>query len=55
MSSRVCIDHAQGATEYGIAIVLVATGAAVAATALTTQLRPIWALALAVFQHAGGA
>ena len=55
MSSRVCIDHAQGATEYGIAILVVATGAAVAATAVTSQLGPIWALALAVLQHVYGA
>lgn len=55
MTSRVCIDRAQGATEYGMTIMVVATGAAVAATAITTHLRPIWTLALAVLQHVGGA
>ena len=55
MTNRVCIDQAQGATEYGVAIMVVATGAAVGATTVISQLGPIWTLALAVLQHVGGA
>jgi len=55
MTSWTHSDATNGATEYGLAILMVATGAALAASTVATQLGAIWTVALSVLQRVAGA